>query len=338
VGQSGENPAILHPERLMERKSRAMRRFSLHSGWSDAILILIVAGATGWPVSRSFSAMPSPLRGLFDRLRPKHYGRKQPLVLINGLAEQAESWYRNRKFWSRYFDIHAPNILAYEGEALHRRIAGKMPITVEYLVEQFHTYLDQFVQTPPYHLVSSSLGGKVAVEFAAKYPALVSRVVLLCPSGMGDKERLPIIEGVIGRDSRAMVTSVFHKPRLADREVLHYFKSKFANRRWKLGFVRTVRGTLDHSVRERLRDVKCPTLLVTANDDKICCPTTAEEAAKNLPYGHFLKLEKCGHAPMIEKASKINKLVVHFLSSPRPTAHPTWTQLLLVKPTRATHK
>jgi pimeloyl-ACP methyl ester carboxylesterase len=103
--------------------------------------------------------MRSPLRGLFERFRPKHYGRRQPLILINGLAEQAESWYRNRRYWSRFFDVHAPNILSYEGEALHRRIAARQPITVDYLVEQLHTYVDQFVQSPPYHFVASSLGG-----------------------------------------------------------------------------------------------------------------------------------------------------------------------------------
>ncbi len=282
--------------------------------------------------------MPSPLNGLLDRIRPKQYGRQHPLVLINGLAEQAETWYRNRRFWNRYFDVHAPNILAYEGEALHRRIAAKEALTVDYLVEQFHTYLFQFVQTPPYHLVSSSLGGKVAVEFAARYPEMISRMVLICPSGMGDKEQLPIINGVVGRDAMAVVKSVFHKPRLVDRDMLRYYKARFNSRKWKSGFLKTVRGTLDHTVRERLKDVKCPTLLVTADEDKICCPRTAQDAAKNLPQGHFRKITKCGHAPQIEKPWLINRLIVDFLNSPNPTAHPSWTKLILATPTRVQPK
>jgi pimeloyl-ACP methyl ester carboxylesterase len=282
--------------------------------------------------------MRSPLNGILDRFRPRHYGRKLPLVLINGLAEQAETWYRNRRFWGRFFDVHMPNILAYEGAAMHRRIMAREPISVDYLVGQLHTYLDQFVQTPPYHLVSSSLGGKVAVEFAVRYPELVARVVLICPSGMGDKEQLPIIEGVVGRDAHAMVRSVFHKPRLADREMLRYYKSKFNNRRWKTGFVKTVRGTLDHTVRDQLADIKSPTLLVTGSNDKICCPRTAEDAARDLQRGHFRKIKKCGHAPQIEKPWLVNRLVVDFLSSPSPTAHPSWTQLILAKPNRVTPK
>lgn len=280
--------------------------------------------------------MQTPLNGFLDRFRPRHYGRKFPLVLINGLAEQAETWYRNRKFWGRFFEVHTPNILAYEGPALHRRIAARQIISVDYLVDQLHIYLDQFVQTAPYYLVSSSLGGKVAVEFAARYPELVARLVLICPSGMGDKEQLPIIEGVVGRDAQAMVRSVFHKPRLADREMLRYYKSKFNSRKWKLGFVKAVRGTLDHTVRERLPDIKCPALLVTGSNDKICCPRTAEEAAHDLPLGHFRKIMKCGHAPQIEKPWLLNRLVVDFLNSPTPSANPSFTQLILAKPTRVT--
>src|SRR4029079_18681317 len=99
--------------------------------------------------------MRSPLNGILDRFRPRHYGRKQPLVLINGLAEQAESWYRNRKYWSRFFEVYMPNIIAFEAEALHSKTSAREPISVEYLVHQLHTFLDQFVQTPPYRLVSS---------------------------------------------------------------------------------------------------------------------------------------------------------------------------------------
>src|SRR5947209_844294 len=212
--------------------------------------------------------MHTPLNGLFERLRPPLYARRQPLVLLNGLAEQSESWYRNRRFWGRYFEVLTPNILVYEGEALHRRIAAREPVTVEYLVNQLHTYLNQFVQSPPYHLVSSSLGGKVAVEFAVRYPELVSRVVLLCPSGMGDREQLPIIDGMTGRDPNAMVRSVFHRPSHVDRNVLHYYKSRFGSRRWKTGFVKTVRGTLDYTVREKLRQMRCPTLLISGANDK----------------------------------------------------------------------
>jgi len=55
------------------------------------------------------------------------YSRRAPLVLINGLAEQAESWYCNLDAWRRHFDVYTPHLLAYEGAALHRRIEAPSP-------------------------------------------------------------------------------------------------------------------------------------------------------------------------------------------------------------------
>ena len=222
-----------------------------------------------------------PWNGLMDRLRPRAYGRRQPLILMNGLAEQHESWFRNRRFWGRYFDVYSPQIIVYDGESLHERIGKKEPISVEYLVEQYRTFLTEFVQNPPYHLVASSLGGKIAVELAVKYPELVSRVVLLCPSGMGDQEQLPIIEGVVRGDMHATVKSVFHQPRFVDRDMVRYYKSKISNRKWKTGLLRTVRGTLDHTVRGQLKHMKCPTLFVTGEYDKVCDPKTGPSSASS---------------------------------------------------------
>ena len=277
----------------------------------------------------------APWNGLIARIRPKSYGRRPRLILINGLAEQHESWFRNRRFWSRYFDVYVPNFLVYDGECLHQRINNKEPITVDYLVEELHQYLHRFVQNPPYHLVSSSLGGKVAVEFSVRYPELVDRLVLLCPSGMGDEEQLPIMDGVIRNDMYTVVKSVFHKTRYIDSDLVKYYKLALASRKWKTGLLRTIRGTMGYTVRAKMRELTQMTLLITGEKDRICDPKTASEAAQEIPNGHFLEIPQCGHAPQIERHWLINRLVVHFLTAPQPSAHPRWTQLLLSKP-RAT--
>jgi pimeloyl-ACP methyl ester carboxylesterase len=278
----------------------------------------------------------APWNRLLERIRPKAYGRRQPVVLINGLAEQHESWFLNRRYWSKHFDLYVPNILVYDGPALHARIDAKQPITVDYLVEELHTFVSRFVQNPPYHLVASSLGGKVAVEFATRYPQLVNRVVLLCPSGMGDEEQLPIMDGVMRNDMHSVVRSVFHKNRFVDRDIVKYYKLAMNSRKWKLGLIRTIRGTMEFVAREKMKGLTAPTLLITGENDKICDPKTAAAAAADLPNGHFLSIPNCGHAPQVEKHWLINRLVAHFLTAPRPTAHPRWTQLLLAKPSRVT--
>ena len=98
-------------------------------------------GPAGWPLAFAGTA----------------YARRPALVLLNGLAEQAESWFRNQTFWRRHFEVYLPNMLVYDGPGLHARIEAGLPITVEYLVDQLHQYLKNYVQTP-YHLVAAEPG------------------------------------------------------------------------------------------------------------------------------------------------------------------------------------
>jgi len=160
----------------------------------------------------------------------------------------------------------------------------------------------------------------------------VSRLVLLCPSGLGDEERLPIVEGVRRSDLAALVGSVFHAPHKVDASLLNYYRRQFANRRWRVGLLRTIRGTTGHCVRDRLRDVPQPTLLVSGEDDRIVDPAQAATAAGLLPRGHYLSIPACGHAPQMEKPWLTNRLVLHFLTSPVPGPKPRLGQILLSNP------
>jgi pimeloyl-ACP methyl ester carboxylesterase len=273
-----------------------------------------------------------PLLDWMERLQANGYARRQSLVLLNGLCEQPESWFRNVGFWRRHFEVFMPNLLCYDGDVLQSRIQAGEPITVDYLVDQVHQYLENFVQAPPYHLVAASLGGKIAAEYAARHPQRVGRLVLLCPSGMGDTEQLPIVDGVRRSDLQAIISSAFFDARRVDPNLQVYYKRRFADRRWRTGLLRTIRGTMGHSVRGRLADVKAPTLIVSGREDKIVCAREAALASKLLPQGNYLCLSRCGHAPQMEKPGFINRLVVHFLSSPRPHTRLPLTPMRLARP------
>jgi pimeloyl-ACP methyl ester carboxylesterase len=162
--------------------------------------------------------------------------------------------------------------------------------------------------------VASSLGGKIAVEFAVRYPAQVERLVLLCPSGIGPEEQLPFVQGVRRSDLQALVQSVFHDPRRVDPRLLAYYARNFTRRPWRTGLVRTIRGTRTHCIRDRLPHVKHPTLFVIGNEDRIVDPALSEQAARLLPQGRLLSIPECGHAPHLERPGLVNRLVVRFLA------------------------
>jgi len=244
----------------------------------------------------------------------RSYRRSMPMVLVNGLAEQPESWFANRAFWSKHFDVKVPELLVYDGDALHRHIESGGEVTVDFLAERLATFLDEFVQNPPYHLVGSSLGGQVILTYAAKHPERVGKIVMICPSGLQGGENLPVMEGVRRSDYDSLVRSVFHRSQFASEEFVEAFEKKFHNRRWKKGVLRTLRGTIGHSVSHLLEAIPHPALVIWGQDDQIIADIPGSiRAADRMLRCRQVVIPKCGHAPQIERSRLVNQIVSRFL-------------------------
>ncbi len=254
------------------------------------------------------------VRNLFDLKRLHNYKRPSPLILINGLAEQSESWFANRRPLAKHFDVKVPEILVYDGDSLHRHIESGGLVTVEYLADRLATYLDEYVQRPPYHLVGSSLGGQICLTLAVRHPHLVSKLVLIAPSGLFGDENLPVIEGVRRSRYDTLVKSVFHRNHFATDRLVNAIEEKFQSRKWKKGILRTLRGTVGHSVSGLLDRVAQPTLLIWGSDDRVISDVAGSiRAADRILKSRQVVIPKCGHAPQIEKSRLVNTLITRFL-------------------------
>lgn len=267
--------------------------------------------------------MNPKVRNIFDLKRLHAYKRPSPLILVNGLAEQSESWFANRRPLARHFDVKVPEILVYDGDSLHRHIEAGGEVTVDYLADRLATYLDEYVQRPPYHLVGSSLGGQVCLTLAARHPRLVSKMVLICPSGFHGDENLPMIEGVRRSQYDTLVKSVFHRPHFASDSLVGAIEEKFQNRRWKKGVLKTLRGTVGHSVSGLLEHTSHPTLLIWGSDDRVISDVAGSiRAADRMLRARQVVIPKCGHAPQIEKSRLVNTLVTRYLRDRLKTIPP----------------
>jgi abhydrolase domain-containing protein 6 len=268
--------------------------------------------------------MAPDVRKWFDLPRLlNNYKRRMPLILVNGLAEQPESWFANRNPLNRHFDVKIPEILVYDGDALHRRIDSGGEVTVDYLADELVRFLDDFVQRPPYHLVGSSLGCQVIVTLAARHPEKVSKLVLLCPSGFHGDENLPAMDGVKRSQYDTLVKSVFHKDRFATEGLVAAFERKFQDRKWKKGVLRTLRGTVGHSVAPLLPLIPHPTLVIWGSDDRVLSDVPgAIRAADQILKVRQVVIPRCGHAPQIEKARLVNQLVIRYLKDKLKTIPP----------------
>jgi pimeloyl-ACP methyl ester carboxylesterase len=270
--------------------------------------------------------MATDVRKWFDLPRLLHnYKRRMPLVLVNGLAEQSESWFANKTYLTRQFDVKVPEILVYDGETLHQWIKSGGDVTVDYLVDRLGRFLDEFVQRPPYHFVGSSLGCQVILTYASRHPDKVSKLVLICPSGFHGDENLPMIEGVRRSNHASLVESVFHHGHFASNGLVQAFQRKFEDRKWKLGVLRTLRGTVGHSVASLLPEIPHPTLVIWGANDRVLSDVPGSiRAGARIRRARQLVIPKCGHAPQIEKARLVNRLISRYLRDKLKTIPPAF--------------
>jgi pimeloyl-ACP methyl ester carboxylesterase len=258
--------------------------------------------------------MKPSVRNLFDLHRMHSYQRSTPLILVNGLAEQSESWFANRRLWAKHFNVKQPELLVYDGAPLHRHVDQGGQVTVDYLSDRLAHYLDEYVQHPPYNFVGSSLGGQIITTYAVRYPEKVNKLVMLCPSGFHGDENLPVMEGVRRSQYDTLVKSVFHRVHFATDDLVEVIERKFQNRLWKKGVLWTLRGTVGHTVAPLLEKIPHPTLVIWGTHDHVIADIPGSiEAADRILKVKQVVIPKCGHAPQIEKARLVNGLVKQFL-------------------------
>jgi 2-hydroxy-6-oxonona-2,4-dienedioate hydrolase len=242
-------------------------------------------------------------------------GERPAMVLVNGLAEQEQTWFANVRCWQEHFEVHQPDLTVAANE--YSGSGPQSKFSIDQLVESLRRYIDRSVGRRV-HLVANSMGGKVAIEFAVRYPEMIHRLVLLAPSGLTRHERLPILSGTRPADSDVLVRSVFHNPEQAPEHLFEHYRKRLKDRIWRRKLLQIVRATGDHHVRDIVGLVRQPTLVILGADDRIVDPIETAQIAQRLPRGRIKLLLTCGHAPQVERAGQVNRLVVRFLLSTRP--------------------
>lgn len=246
-----------------------------------------------------------------------NFKKKEPLILINGVAEQYESWYFNVPSLNEEFVVHWPNLYLFDSDNYLREL---QKVSVEWMAKRLETYLDSYVQTPPYHLVGSSAGGQTAVTYAAGHPEKVSKLILICPSGLGGDENFPVIQGVSKRDLTSMIGAIFYdRKNFVIDEIVQLLRERFDNKKWRLGFVRMAQVTKKNSILEDLVKLKCPVLFICGEEDQIIPIWQAYRAVQKMRDAgcnvRMIVIPKCGHAPQIERSQIINKYISDFIKN-----------------------
>jgi pimeloyl-ACP methyl ester carboxylesterase len=85
----------------------------------------------------------------------------------------------------------------------------------------------------------------------------------------------------------------------------------------KPGFMKALNALLDYDFRDRLGDIRCPTLIVWGDADVMVPVKDASEFERVIPNARKVVMEDTGHVPMLERPETFNRCLIEFIAERR---------------------
>lgn len=166
------------------------------------------------------------------------------------------------------------------------------------------------------HVVGNSLGGHLGLLLTLSSPDIVKTLTLTGSSGLFEnalgngfprRQNYDFVKEVCGR--------TFHDPNVATKELVDEVFETVNTPRKGLNIIIAAKSAMRTNLEHELYQIKVPTLLIWGREDQITPLFVGEEFRKKIEDAELHVLDKCGHAPMMEKPKQFNRLLAAFLQN-----------------------
>ncbi|TSD67570.1 alpha/beta hydrolase [Inquilinus sp. KBS0705] len=232
-------------------------------------------------------------------------GEGQPLLLLHGLMGALSNWERVVEEFSPNYRVILPMLPIYDLPLLTTGVRA--------LSKYIHKFI-KFKKLSNVVLLGNSLGGHVGLIYVLAHPGYVKALVLTGSSGLyenafgGSFPRRESIEFV-----REKVAYTFYDPATATDELVNEVFATINDRHKVIRILAMAKSAIRHNMKKDLRKITMPVSLIWGRDDKITPPEVAVEFNELLPNAELHWIDKCGHAPMMERPEEFNKYLGMFL-------------------------
>jgi 2-hydroxy-6-oxonona-2,4-dienedioate hydrolase len=229
-----------------------------------------------------------------------------PVVLLYGLLGDVTNWTATvGTLTARGYRVLVPVLPVYDLPPNQSNLHG--------LVEHVRGFVET-LRLAPIALAGNSLGGQLALLYTLGYPERVAALILTGSSGIFEVETGTT---TIRRRDRNFIReraalSFFDPVHVTDNLVEKSY-TLFNDRNRALRILQLARSSQAETVTDQLAHIATPTLLVWGRNDRITPPDVAEAFLRHLPCAELYFIDRCGHAPMIERPEAFNRLALAFL-------------------------
>lgn len=233
-------------------------------------------------------------------------GRGEPLVLLHGFDADKDLFTPIARFLTNRYRVIIPDHIGF-GESAKPPDADYSPPAQAERLRAFA----QTVGISNFHLGGSSMGGQIALTFAAFYPEKVKSLWLLDPAGLSNtpKSLCDELFETLGESPLLIrkeedVLRVIHlvlayPPPFVPRPILTTMAEPHAAN--YLLEKRISHEIARDLVDRRVKGLSTPSLIVWGSKDRLFRAESADTLNKLMPQSHVILMPHTGHLPMIER-------------------------------------
>jgi len=247
------------------------------------------------------------------------HGVGEPLLLIAGFACDHSIWSLVEPSLALKY-----RVISFDNQGVGQSSAPDNPYSIRQMTEDAVALLDE-IRVGPVHVAGHSMGGQIALELALTYPDKVRSLLLLSSAAKCDERGKSLIE-TFGELPRLLepqtiarlimpwlYTNAFYSTpgavELLQKRLIEYSFPPTPH-----GMYRQSRAISDFDSSTRLGAIRCPTLIVSGNEDLLFPPKFSEQLAQGIPTAERVVLEKTGHGLLIESPDAVAEVMLAFLS------------------------
>jgi pimeloyl-ACP methyl ester carboxylesterase len=156
----------------------------------------------------------------------------------------------------------------------------------------------------------------VAIDFCLRYPEKAEKLIITGSAGLFERS---LSGGKIPQVTREFIREkaceIFYDPKHVTEELIDEVLSMLKDRTYVRFLIRVAKATRNYNVKGELAKLKLPTLIVWGREDQITPPAVAHEFKAGLKNARLVFLDRCGHAPPIERPREFSRVLRGFLRS-----------------------
>ncbi|HUO84077.1 MAG TPA: alpha/beta fold hydrolase [Thermoanaerobaculia bacterium] len=232
-------------------------------------------------------------------VREYRAGTGPPLVLLHGLSGSFEWWKKNINALAERFTVFGVDLVGFGAD--RTLTDAPLPLPLDDAVTLVERWITARIGEPV-HLVGHSMGGAIAIHFAASFPASTRSLTLVSSAG------LPVMLRP-GPHVRAML-----RPPSTLLSFVPVLMRDFM-RAGPTSVGLALSEVLRRDVSSILPTLDIPTLLIWGDRDPVIPLSYAERFRQLLPASSLEVLDGAGHVPMWDQPARFNEILLDFLVS-----------------------